>query len=29
MIDLTPSDNDRRVLAAVREDALIARNYAR
>jgi acyl-CoA dehydrogenase len=29
MIDLTPSDNDRRVLDAVREEALIARNYAR
>lgn len=29
MIDLNPSDNDRRVLDAVREEALIARNYAR
>src|SRR4029453_9671998 len=29
MIDLTPSDNDLRVLDAVREDALIARHYAR
>src|SRR5262245_52248815 len=29
MIDLTPSPNDRRVLDAVREEALIARNYAR
>jgi len=29
MIDLNPSDNDRRVLEAVREEALIARRYAR
>jgi acyl-CoA dehydrogenase len=29
MIDLTPSENDRRVLDAVREEALIARKYAR
>lgn len=29
MIDLTPTENDRRILDAVREEALIARNYAR
>ena len=29
MIDLNPSTNDRRVLDAIREEALIARNYAR
>jgi len=29
MIDLNPSTNDRRVLDAVREEALIARKYAR
>ncbi|MGH7787993.1 MAG: acyl-CoA dehydrogenase family protein [Candidatus Binatia bacterium] len=29
MIDLNVSDNDQRVLAAVREEALIARRYAR
>jgi acyl-CoA dehydrogenase len=29
MIDLNPSTNDRRVLDAVREEALIARTYAR
>jgi acyl-CoA dehydrogenase len=29
MIDLNPSDSDRRILDAVRADALIARNYAR
>ena len=29
MIDLNLSDNDQRVLAAVREEALIARRYAR
>ena len=29
MIDLNPSANDQRVLDAVREEALIARQYAR